>query len=258
LCREAQARAGSDVSGEGKVKHIVGLSGGKDSTALALRLTEVEPRDYTYFFTPTGNEPDELLEHLASLECLLKMKIVRVTNGTLESQMDRQNALPSHRMRWCTRTLKIDPTIAYFKSVAPAVMYVGLRADEEDRAGIYGDVVKSDFPFKRWGWTETDVWDYLHQRHVTIPARTGCEWCYDQTLREWRMLYRNNRESFNRAVAWEEKTGHTFRSPSRDTQPAQLIQLGAKFEDGYIPRGDSDQIEMFDAPEFRKCRVCSL
>ncbi|MCX5689583.1 MAG: phosphoadenosine phosphosulfate reductase family protein [Planctomycetota bacterium] len=240
------------------MKHIVGLSGGKDSTAMALRLAEVEPKDYTYIFTPTGNEPPELLAHLENMECLLKMQIIRITNGTLESHMDRMNALPSNRMRWCTRILKIEPTITYFKSVAPAVMYVGLRADEEERQGIYGDIVQSDFPMRRWGWTETDVMDYLHERGISIPTRTSCEWCYDQKLSEWRRLKKSRPESYAAAVAWEEKTGHTFRSPSRDTQPAQLVQLGAKFDAGFIPRGDSDQIEMFDAPEFRKCRVCSL
>ncbi len=130
--------------------------------------------------------------------------------------------------------------------------------DEEDRQGIYGDVVTSDFPFRRWGWTEDDVWDYLHQRRVTIPYRTDCEWCYDQTLSEWRKLWRDNPESFGHAVELEALTGHTFRSPSRDTQPAGLVQLGAKFAAGFIPRGDTDQISMFEAPEFRKCRVCSL
>lgn len=37
-------------------KHIVGLSGGGDSTALALWLAENEPRDYTYICNWTGNE----------------------------------------------------------------------------------------------------------------------------------------------------------------------------------------------------------
>lgn len=240
------------------MKHIVGLSGGKDSTAMALRLAEVEPRDYTYICTPTGNEPREMVDHWANLECLLGKKIIHLKNGTLTSLIDKQNALPSHRMRWCTRILKIEPTIAYFAANAPAVLYVGLRADEETRAGIYGDVVTSDFPFRRWGWTEHDVLDYLHQRGVSIPYRTDCKWCFDQTLREWRKLYRDDPASFAEAVAYEQQTGHTFRSPSRDTQPAELIQLGAKFAAGYIPRGDTDQVSLFDAPEFRKCRVCSL
>lgn len=223
---------------------------------MALRLAEVEPRDYVYICTPTGNEPWEMQAHWAHLETLLGQPLVRLTNGTLEDLIHQQNALPSHRMRWCTRKLKIEPTIAYVTAHAPATLYVGLRADEEERAGIYGDVVQSDFPFRRWGWVEQDVWDYLHRRGVTIPYRTDCEWCYDQTLREWRKLWRDNPESFQRAAEWEERTGHTFRSPARDTQPAPLKLLGLKFASGFIPRGDTDQAELF-APE-RKCRACSL
>src|SRR5262249_29202492 len=133
----------------------------------------------------------------------------------------------------------------------------GLRADEEERQGIYGDVV-SDFPFRRWGWVEQDVWDYLHRRGVTIPYRTDCEWCYDQTLREWRKLWRDNPDSFARAMALEERIGYTFRSPGRDTQPAPLKLLGFKFQQGFIPRGDTDQMTLFDNADERKCRVCSL
>lgn len=104
------------------MKHIVGLSGGKDSTAMALRLAEVEPREYTYICTPTGNEPDEMIAHWDHLASLLNSPIESLTNGTLEGMIDEQNCLPSHRMRWCTRVLKIEPTIAYFKANAPAVL----------------------------------------------------------------------------------------------------------------------------------------
>lgn len=240
------------------MNHIVGLSGGKDSTAMALRLAEVEPRDYTYICTPTGNEPFEMVAHWVNLECLLRKPIIRITNGTLVQLIEKQGVLPSHRMRWCTRKLKIEPTVAYIKSNSPAILYVGLRADEEERKGIYDSDVTSDFPFRRWGWTEVDVLDYLHHRGISIPARTDCEWCFDQTLREWRKLYRDNRESYMNAAEHEKSTGHTFRSPGRDTQPASLIALAEKFDAGYIPRGDTDQSSLFDAPEFRKCRVCSL
>ncbi len=240
------------------MNHIVGLSGGKDSTAMALRLAEIEPRDYTYICTPTGNEPAEMIAQWARLEYLLGKPLVRLKAGTLESLIDEQHALPSHRMRWCTRRLKIEPTLAYIRANQPATLYVGLRADEETREGIYSDDVVSDFPLRRWGWGEPDVLDYLYQQGVTIPYRTDCEWCYDQRLSDWRKLWRDNPDSWARACEKEAATGHTFRSPARDTQPAPLVLLGAKFAAGFIPRGDSDQLALFDAPEQRKCRVCSL
>ena len=53
------------------VKHIVALSGGKDSTAMALRLAEVEPKDYQFVITPTGDELPEMYEHWRLLGDLL-------------------------------------------------------------------------------------------------------------------------------------------------------------------------------------------
>src|SRR5262245_37676527 len=51
--------------------HVVALSGGKDSTAVALRLAEIEPREYVYLCTPTGDELPAMLAHWAQLEVLL-------------------------------------------------------------------------------------------------------------------------------------------------------------------------------------------
>lgn len=58
--------------------HIVGLSGGKDSTAMALWLHVNEPRDYTYICNETGNELPEMHAHWALLEEVLGKKIIRV------------------------------------------------------------------------------------------------------------------------------------------------------------------------------------
>ena len=43
-----------------KVKHVLGISGGKDSAALAIYLHEKYPQiDFTYYYTDTGKELDE-------------------------------------------------------------------------------------------------------------------------------------------------------------------------------------------------------
>lgn len=237
------------------MRHVVGLSGGKDSTALALRLAEVEPRDYEYICTPTGDELPEMERWWKRLEVLLGKPLIRITNpkaGSLNELIQIMGALPNHRQRWCTRMLKIEPTIAWCVKNAPVKLYVGLRADEDEREGIYGDHVLSDFPFRRWDWGIKDVWGYLEQRGLAdcIPVRTDCARCYGQRLAEWYRLWRDNPDLYWEAAAQEVWHGHTFRSPERDTWPAGLVELAAEFARGRKIRGGTDVK--------RVCRACSL
>ena len=56
--------------------HVLGLSGGKDSAALAIYMRENFPElDIQYFFTDTGEELPEVYEFLGKLEGLLGRKI---------------------------------------------------------------------------------------------------------------------------------------------------------------------------------------
>lgn len=242
------------------MNHVIALSGGKDSTALALRMAEVEPRDYIYLITPTGDELPEMTEHWEKLEGLLGKPMTRITNGTLNSWIDHFGALPNWRQRWCTRVLKIEPCLAYIKSVHPATLYVGLRADEEERKGIYSNDVMSRFPLREWGWGVNEVVAYLKERGVTIPRRTDCARCYGQKLGEWKTLWKKYPAIYAEAEAQEERVGNTFRSPGRDSMPAPLVQLRAEFEADEAAK-DSQGV-LFDAgfcdEDKGACRVCSL
>lgn len=231
-------------------KHVVGLSGGKDSTALALRLAETEPRDYEYICNETGDELPEMRAHWKKLEGILGKPIIPVTYpGGLNALIDEIGMLPNFRARWCTRILKIEPTIAYFSQLPQgSVLYVGLRADEEERKGLYGEDIAVRFPMREWGWRERDVYEYLDSKGVTIPKRTDCARCYDQRLGEWRDLWINHPSIYEEAAAQERKYGHTFRSDQRDTWSASLDFLAMEFASGRPLRERKRD----------KCRVCSL
>ena len=245
-----------------EILHVVALSGGKDSTALALRLAEIEPQDYTYVCTPTGDELPEMFSHWRALADLLDKPILPVVGGTLDGLIEAQNALPNYRQRWCTRMLKIEPYRAWLLKQSDRyeriVSYVGLRADEEGRAGgAYSDIpgVEMRFPLREWGWGLSQVWKYLMQRDVSIPARTDCARCFFQTLGEWWNLWQFHREIYLQAEQQEKEIGHTFRSPGRDTWPTALVDLRHRFEQGAVPRGADINVDLFGAAQ---CRVCSL
>jgi 3'-phosphoadenosine 5'-phosphosulfate sulfotransferase (PAPS reductase)/FAD synthetase len=239
------------------VTHVVALSGGKDSTAMALRLVEVEPRYYTFICTPTGDEPAEMFAHWRRLGELLGKPLVPITYRTgLDGLIREQNALPNWRQRWCTRILKIEPYAAWLTKNSPAVSYVGLRADEPEReGGDYAAVpdVTMDFPLRRWGWGLREVMGYLDERGISIPKRTDCRRCFFQRLIEWYEFWRDDIIGWMEAEAQEVATGHTFRSPGRDTWPAKLSELRAEFERGRVPRETRK-----DTLEGMRCRVCRL
>lgn len=235
------------------MRYVVGISGGKDSVALAMRLAEVEPdTNWEYLITPTGDELPDMVAHWKNLERILgkPFHCVTVHGRTLNDLIQIQGALPNFRQRWCTRILKIEPTIAWCIQNAPVLMHVGLRADEETREGIYGDYVHSRFPFREWGWTLATVLGYLEQRGIVIPERTDCARCYHQKIREWFKLWSEHPAIFAEAVAQEASTGHTFRSPGRDTWPVALADLAKDFERGRPIRADRRQGTV--------CRACTL
>jgi len=139
---------------------------------------------------------------------------------------------------------------------APAVFYVGLRADEEQReGGDYTDVpnVEMRFPLREAGMGLADVWDFLEARQQRIPARTDCMVCFFQRLIEWWELWRDNPEGYAQGEAWEAQTGYTFRSDGRDSWPAALKDLRVEFEKGRVPRETRK-----DAINGMKCRVCRM
>lgn len=232
-------------------RHIVGLSGGKDSTALALWLAENEPRDYEFICNETGNELPEMYAHWRKLESLLGRPLTPVRHSTdLLGLIEEQKMLPNFRARWCTRILKIEPTIKFMESLPQdSVLYVGLRADEEARRGMYGEDVKIRFPLREIGWNEADVLAYLERRGVTIPSRTDCAWCYHQRLEEWRSLWENHPDLYEQGAQLEERIGHTFRSPGRDTWPVSMRGLAEAFASGRQLRKTARTTE---------CRVCRL
>ena len=252
---------------------FVAFSGGKDSTALALRLGELGA-DFSLLFTPTGNELPDLREHIDRVVAMTGRSLVEPPNRSLDFWIRYHEALPNDRMRWCTRQIKIEPCLAFLRSQPGAVLYVGLRADEEERRGIYSATVDTQFPMREWGWGLAEVQKYLRQRGVSVPARTDCAVCYGQRIEEWWNLWRQHPEKFAEGEAYEALTGHTFRSSQRDSWPAALSALREEFESGRLPlsvqraqrkadqrralpmlpgfENDDDE----DAP--KSCRVCSL
>lgn len=147
------------------IRHVLGISGGKDSAALALYLKNRHPElDVEYYTCDTGRELNEtyaLIDRLESVlgKPILKLDSIDLNNTTGLSPFDHflslyGGYLPSSSARWCTKKLKLDPFEAYMGD-EPTISYVGIRGDE-DREGYISkkQSVQSIFPFRKNIWSE--------------------------------------------------------------------------------------------------------
>lgn len=194
-------------------RHICGISGGKDSSALAVYMRSEVP-NMEYFFCDTGAELPETYEYLARLEVVLGKPIARLnaSRGFDHWFEVFRGALPSPQMRWCTRNMKIKP-IEEWVGDEPVVSYVAIRADESNRKGYISTKpnIKTRFPFVEDGVAHDDVLRILEDAGIGLPeyyewrTRSGCYFCFYQRKAEWVGLAERHPELYERAVAIEQK-----------------------------------------------------
>jgi len=192
------------------VRHILSISGGKDSAALAVymrdRVAEME-----YVFCDTHEELPETYEYIDKLEAFLGRPIVRLNPDRPFSHhlAIKGGYLPSARMRWCTEQLKIKP-FEEFVGDDPVLSYIGIRADE-DREGYISHKpnIRPVYPFKDDGLTITDVHRLLESSGLGMPGyyswrtRSGCYFCFFQRQIEWVGLLENHPDLFEKARQFE-------------------------------------------------------
>lgn len=235
-------------------RHIVALSGGKDSTAMSLGLKLTYPnRQFEYVTTPTGDELPDMQHHWERLETLLG-SVTKLADITLFELIEREDMIPNFRARFCTRVLKIEPFLAFMDALPTgSTMYVGLRADEEDRLGIVqpDSKFKIRYPLRDWNWGINEVLCFLRAIDIEIPERTDCGVCFFQRLPEWKRLLEKYPERYESYVQVEKKRGHTFRTPGKDTWPTDLDGLRREILSGREMRNTKARGE-------QRCRFCSM
>lgn len=211
----------TDATPSKPVRHLLGLSGGKDSSALAIYMRDKVP-EMEYFFADTGAELPETLEYIDLLEDYLGKKIARL-NAAKSFDWYLQyhgNFLPSTRQRWCTVNLKLIP-FEEFVGSDDAVSYIAIRADEPTRSGYASKKpnIRTRMPFREDGIGKEEVIAILEESGIGLPkyynwrSRSGCYFCFFQQQEEWAGLKENHPDLFERAKKYEredEETGRLF------------------------------------------------
>lgn len=230
-----------------RVRHILSLSGGKDSTALAIYLRDRIP-ELEYVFCDTGEELPETYEYLERVEAFLGKRITRLkANGlTFRDLLEaRRGFLPSPTARWCTQYLKIKPFEDYVGD-APVVSYIALRADEPHRKGYISTKpnVVPRYPFIEEGIRKDDVVGILESSGLGLPAyyrwrsRSGCYFCFFQRRIEWVGLLEHHPDLFEMAASYEKEnpiTGERYTWNGRESlrelaQPERIAAVRREHE----------------------------
>ena len=194
-------------------RQVCGISGGKDSSALAVYMRDKVP-DMEYFFCDTGAELPETYRYLSKLEIVLGKPITRLNSTRSFDHYFEvfRGALPSPQMRWCTTLLKIKPLEDWIGE-EEVTSYVAIRADESNRKGYVSTKpnIKTEFPFVDDDIDHAGVIKILEDAGLNLPeyyewrTRSGCYFCFFQRKAEWVGLADKHPDLFKRAVAIEQK-----------------------------------------------------
>lgn len=193
------------------VRHILSLSGGKDSSALAIYMRDRVP-EMEYVFCDTSQELVETYDYLDKLEAYLGKPIIRLKADKNEFdrllQM-RKGFLPSPKMRWCTQYLKIAPFEKYVGN-SEIFSYVGIRADENRKGYVSSKPnIKALYPFIEDGLEKSDIETILKESGLGFPdyykwrSRSGCYFCFFQQRIEWVGLLENHPDLYRQAMEYE-------------------------------------------------------
>ena len=264
-------------------RHILCMSGGKDSTALALYMRD-RVKDMEYVFCDTDKELTETYEYLNRVEAFLGKKIVRLNaRAGFDHWLEVFGGyLPSPNMRWCTKLLKLKPFEEYVGEDS-VISYVGLRADE-DRVGYISTKpnIKAVFPFKEDGIDYAGVMKILRDSGIGMPpylqwgrTHSGCYFCFFQRPIEWVRLLETHPDQFEEAQKYEKITddpGKTFTwiqgmPLSELRKPENIAKIKARYAESEerkkANRGNKKLIEVLggmeeDDDEQRACLICQL
>ena len=198
------------------MKHIVSFSGGKDSTAMLLRMLEENMQVDEIIYCDTYKEFPQMYKHIEKIKKYIKEKYNKeITTLKAEKDFDyymfehektrgknkgkRGYGWPTMLCRWCTSNLKTNVINKYLKAQNEEYTeYIGIACDEPKR------IKDKCYPLIDWGMTEKDCLHYCYERGFNWEGlyehfdRVSCWCCPLKNLKELKTLYTHYPE------LWEE------------------------------------------------------
>ena len=207
---------------------IVSFSGGKDSTAMLLKLLELDYQIDEIIFCDTGKEFPQMYEHIEKVKRYIKENYDReITTLKADKSFDyymfdhvktrgknkgkKGYGWATMRARWCTTLIKKNVISSYLRKYDSYEEYVGIAYDEANR------VKDKLYPLVDWKMTEKDCLEYCYQKGFNWGGlynhfdRLSCWCCPLKNLKELRVLYENFPELWEELKEMDRKSYNQFR-----------------------------------------------
>lgn len=212
------------------MKHIVSFSGGKDSTAMLLRMLEENIQVDEIICCDTGKEFPQMYKHIEKVNQYInnnfgKQLTILKSNKSFDYYMfeyektrgknkgKKGYGWASGRCRWCTTLLKnqvIDKYLNKYKDEG-YVEYIGIAYDEQDR------IKDKKYPLVEWKMTEKDCLQYCYDRGFNWDGlyehldRVSCWCCPLKRISEYRVIYKYYPNLWQELKEMDKKAYNRFR-----------------------------------------------
>jgi len=228
--------------------NIVSFSGGKDSTAMLLRMIELDYKIDKIVFADTGFEFPELYDYIKRIEEHIGRKIITLKpeKNLFNKWFYGKSTRGKHKGKvrgyplmafpcWWTRESKLKPLQKIQKEANN--VYIGIAYDEKERMSKTDGKLK--YPLFEWKWTEQDCINYLNKKGLFNPLyvnfnRLGCYLCPKQSESSLYVLWKNYPELWNKMKWWDKENKE--KGNGYWIKGVPLVDFEESFVKGYVPR----------------------
>lgn len=243
--------------------YVASFSGGKDSTAMVLRLIELGEHIDEVVCCDTYKEFPAMYRHIAKVKEIIENAGIKFTHLRnqysfdylmFEHKVKRKNnryeglrgySWAGSQSRWCTSKLKVDVINRYLRILNDkydVIQYIGIAADEAYRLERKNNQDEKHLhPLVEWGWVEEYCLQYCYDRGFDweglydIFSRVSCWCCPLQPLEELRKLRKHFPELWEELKDMDRRTWRTFK-PGYSVED---LETRFKFEEERLANGIS-------------------
>lgn len=224
------------------MKEMISFGAGVNSVAMTVLLVNKDWRGPIVFADPGGEHPETycylkyfereflipnqlFITYLSPIthSHLYDVKRHGGIANTLEDFCLMQGIIPLLSVRWCSVMFKREPLETWRIQHGLSYSLQGMTIDEPQR--IRHDDPVARYPLNERGINRDECRRIIQRAGLEVPRKSGCFFCPGQRLSQWRDLWLNHPDLFERAIAMEE------RASENNQKNATLDPHGVKLDD---------------------------